>query len=298
MFGIRPDGRVVGKDVDPVIRMLPYLMRRRNDSQVYYKMNVPAEPIDGFIGDRRKISTGISPMSVLIAAYIRSIYEMPTLNRFVMNKKIYDRNELTVSFVVLKTNTKDYCKETAVKITFSPTDTVYDVAEKVGEKIEQNRALEASNESDKLVDLLLTLPLVANLGVQMIRFLDRYGILPKQIIDASPFHTSLFVSNMASIGMNSIYHHIYNFGTTSAFMGIGRKTKRMKISPDGRSETESCYPIGVVIDERITSGAQYALFFGILKKYLKNPALLEVSPAAEIGDSRNTQSASLAADLT
>lgn len=258
-------------------------------------MNVPAEPIDGFIGDRRKISAGISPMSVLIAAYIRSIYEMPTLNRFVMNKKIYDRNELTVSFVVLKTNTKDYCKETAVKISFLPTDTVYDVAEKVGEIIEKNRDLKASNESDKLVDLLLALPFIANIGVQLIRVLDRYGILPKMIIDASPFHTSLFVSNMASIGMNSIYHHIYNFGTTSAFMGIGRKTKRMKVSPDGRSETESCYPIGVVIDERITSGAQYALFFGILKKYLKNPALLEAPPTAEIGEA---QSASLAADLT
>lgn len=64
-------------------------------------------------------------------------------------------------------------------------------------------------------------------------------------------------------------------------MGIGRKSKRMRIAADGSIDTESCYPVGVVIDERITSGAQYALFFGILKKYLKNPELLESSPVAE-----------------
>lgn len=281
MFGRRPDGREVRSGIDPIIRVLPYIMRRRNDSQVYYKMNIPSEPIDGFIGERRKTNAGLSPMSILIAAYIRAVKEMPTINRFVMNKRIYERNELTVSFIVLKSNTKEHCKETPVKVAFSEDDTIFDVADKVSAAIEKNRSLAASNSTDKLVNILLTMPVIANLGVQTIRVLDRYGLLPKKIIDVSPFHTSLFVSNMASIGMGSIYHHIYNFGTTSGFMGIGRKSKRMRIAADGTVSTESCYPVGVVIDERITSGAQYALFFGILKKYLKNPELLESSPVAE-----------------
>lgn len=281
MFGRRPDGREVRSGIDPIIRVLPYIMRRRNDSQVYYKMNIPSEPIDGFIGERRKTNAGLSPMSILIAAYIRAVKEMPTINRFVMNKRIYERNELTVSFIVLKSNTKEHCKETPVKVAFSEDDTIFDVADKVSAAIEKNRSLAASNSTDKLVNILLTMPVIANLGVQTIRVLDRYGLLPKKIIDVSPFHTSLFVSNMASIGMGSIYHHIYNFGTTSGFMGIGRKSKRMRIAADGSIDTESCYPVGVVIDERITSGAQYALFFGILKKYLKNPELLETSPVAE-----------------
>lgn len=281
MFGRRPDGREVRSGIDPIIRVLPYIMRRRNDSQVYYKMNIPSEPIDGFIGEHRKTNAGLSPMSILIAAYIRAVKEMPTINRFVMNKRIYERNELTVSFIVLKSNTKEHCKETPVKVAFSEDDTIFDVADKVSAAIEKNRSLAASNSTDKLVNILLTMPVIANLGVQTIRVLDRYGLLPKKIIDVSPFHTSLFVSNMASIGMGSIYHHIYNFGTTSGFMGIGRKSKRMHIAADGSIDTESCYPVGVVIDERITSGAQYALFFGILKKYLKNPELLESSPVAE-----------------
>ncbi len=281
MFGRRPDGREVRSGIDPIIRVLPYIMRRRNDSQVYYKMNIPSEPVDGFIGEHRKTNAGLSPMSILIAAYIRAVKEMPTINRFVMNKRIYERNELTVSFIVLKSNTKEHCKETPVKVAFSEDDTIFDVADKVSAAIEKNRSLAASNSTDKLVNILLTMPVIANLGVQTIRVLDRYGLLPKKIIDVSPFHTSLFVSNMASIGMGSIYHHIYNFGTTSGFMGIGRKSKRMHIAADGTVSTESCYPVGVVIDERITSGAQYALFFGILKKYLKNPELLETSPVAE-----------------
>lgn len=276
MFGKRPDGKAVGKELDPIIRLTSYLMPQRCDAQVFHKINIPSAPVDAFVKKHRQNGLTISPMTVFISAYIRAIHEMPSLNRFVVNKMIYDRNELAVSFVILKANSKEESKETAIKLFFESENTIYDVADKVNTAIEDNRAMDKSNKTDAFANMLLSMPALTNFFIKFIMFLDRYGLLPKKIIDISPFHTSLFISNMASIGMGDIYHHIYNFGTTSYFLGMGAKERRFKIQSDGSTRVESVYPVGVVIDERIASGAQYALFFGIVKRYLKNPELLEV----------------------
>lgn len=275
MFGFRPDGKVVKNNVDPIIKLVPYVMRCRNDSQVFYKIFVNATPLDEYIGEVRRNGVTLSAMTILIAAYVRTLAELPVMNRFVVNKQIYERNEIAIAFTILKSNTKENSEETTVKLFFTPGETLSEINRKISAAINENKPVASKNSIDKLVDTMLSIPWLTNFGVLTCMFLDRYGLLPKAVIDLSPFHSSLFVSNMASIGMDAIYHHIYNFGTTSAFMGIGKKQRRLKILTKGETVTECCYPVGIVIDERIATGAQYALFFNLMKKYLKNPALLE-----------------------
>ena len=278
MFGFRPDGKVVNGQIDPIIKLVPFIMRRRNDSQVFYKIFVNSAPLDKYIGEVRRNGTTLSAMTILIAAYVRTLAELPVMNRFVVNKQIYDRNEIAIAFTILKSNTKENSEETTVKLFFKPGETLSQINKKITDAINENKPITNKSSIDKLVRGLLSLPFLTNAGVLTCMFLDRYGLLPKTVINLSPFHSSLFVSNMASIGMDAIYHHIYNFGTTSAFMGIGKKQRRLKISARGEAVTESCYPVGIVIDERIATGAQYALFFNIMKRYLKNPELLELAP--------------------
>ncbi len=277
MFGFRPDGKVVNGQIDPTIKLVPFIMRRRNDSQVFYKIFVNSAPIDKYIGEVRRNGTTLSAMTILIAAYVRTLAELPVMNRFVVNKQIYDRNEIAIAFTILKSNTKENSEETTVKLFFEPGETLSQINKKITDAINENKPVTNKSSIDKLVSGLLSLSFLTNAGVLTCMFLDRYGLLPKPVINLSPFHSSLFVSNMASIGMDAIYHHIYNFGTTSAFMGIGKKQRRLKISARGEAVTESCYPVGIVIDERIATGAQYALFFNIMKRYLKNPELLELA---------------------
>ena len=115
----------------------------------------------------------------------------------------------------------------------------------------------------------------------MIRFLDRYGLIPGAILDASPFHTSMFVTNMASIGMPAVKHHIYNFGTTSMFFSIGMVERSVTVGPDGKATRKRMLPLGVVADERICAGAIYARLVDGVMKGLNNPAILE-TPARNV----------------
>ena len=143
------------------------------------------------------------------------------------------------------------------------------------EYIEQNKDIEASNSTDSLVKLLNHIPdfLLRNV-IRFLMFLDRHGALPKAVIKASPFHTTAFITNVGSLGIDSIYHHVYNFGTTSMFFSMGKK-KKSYIYEDDEIKEEKCITLAFVGDERICDGYYYANSFKLLTKYLKKPELLE-----------------------
>ena len=185
---------------------------------------------------------------------------------------------LTASFALLKeTQEVDAIEENTVKCHFDPRDTIYDVAERVNNAIEQNRREEADNATLKVAKLLLR-PALANTVVFLARALDRYGVLPKYIMEASPFHTSLFITHMGSIGMPAVNHHIYNFGTTSLFLSLGSVERQTVIGSDGKAARKRYLPIGITADERICAGAMYARMVNRMMHYLNNPELLEAPP--------------------
>ena len=140
--------------------------------------------------------------------------------------------------------------------------------------MEENRATGDTNSTDKVISTLLGIPGILSVGVGLFKLLDHFGLLPKAILDASPFHTSIVVSNLASIGTNCIYHHCYQFGTTSIIMTIGVP----KEIPHRHGKTvtfERCLPFGIVMDERICSGSYFARAFVRFREYLADPTLLE-----------------------
>jgi hypothetical protein len=145
------------------------------------------------------------------------------------------------------------------------------------EYIETNRS-EGDNSTDKLAKLLVSIPGLMRIGFNLFRWADKHGFLPRAIIDASPFHTSMSITNLASIRTNHIFHHIYNFGTTGVFIAMGNTREVPKRKLDGEIYFEKCIPLGVVMDERICSGSYFALAFRQFRKYLSNPELLENAP--------------------
>ena len=102
--------------------------------------------------------------------------------------------------------------------------------------------------------------------------LDLHGLLPRKIIELSPFHTSLFITNLASINTNYIFHHCYEFGTTSVFICMGKPVRDPLAGPDSRKKQ---MPLGVVMDERIATGIEYSRFFAAFSRYMKQPEVLE-----------------------
>lgn len=277
MFGRRADGKLL-KKIDPIIALTPYLMPMRCDAQVFLNLKLDYEKIARYIVEQGQKGNKITFMEIIIAAYVRVVSELPEINRFVANKRLFARTQLTVSFALLKeTANVDDVEENTVKCHFDPKDTIFDVAERVGAAIEQNRREEADNSTMKVAKLLLN-PFLANTIVFAARFLDRYGIMPKYIMDASPFHTSMFFTQMASIGMPAVNHHIYNFGTTSLFVSMGSVIRENTVGPDGKATRKRYLPIGITADERICAGAVYAKLVNRIMYYINNIELLETPP--------------------
>lgn len=270
---MRADGKRL-KNVDPMYAVAAYIMDKRIDSMNMITIDIPVEPIQNYLNEKRKNGVNISHMDVILAAYLRTLSEYPELNRFVVNKKIYQRNEIAVGMVVLQTGKLD---GTMSKMFFNPDDTIFNVNDTINCYVEENRDAPENNGTEKMIKILLSVPGVLPLGVAFFKWLDKHGLLPKSIIDMSPFHMSLGITNLASIRTNHIYHHCYEFGTTSMFLAMGN-TREVPRRKGGEIIFEKCMPIGVTMDERICSGSHFAVAFRRMKQYLKNPELLETPP--------------------
>lgn len=273
MFEHRSDGKKV-KNVAPIFRVIPFIMMQRNDSQVYFKQDIPIKKMDEYIDKKAAEGIKISYMNIIYAAIVRIIHERPHLNWFVMNGTLYERNKIYVSLAIKK-SLSDEGQETVTKIGYDGTENIFEIKDKLEKAIEKNKDTATVNNTDKAIKFFNLVPNTLILWtVRLLKLLDKYGLMPKFIINLSPFHTSVFLTNVGSLGIDSIYHHIYNFGTTSMFFSMGKKKKSF-IYEDDEIREEKCITIAFVGDERICDGYYYATSFKQLTKYLKKPELLE-----------------------
>ena len=268
---MRQDGTRV-KNLTPIMQALPYIMPRRFDAQNWASDYVDEEIMKQYIRQKRREGHSVTHMSVLAAAYYKAALEHPKVNYFVMNRKIYKRNHFCFSFVILKTRADGTPDETTLKIFLEPEDTVFTISRKIKEHIDQNLQAAHNNRTDRFANFAFRVPGLARLVFGLAYHLDLHGLLPRKIIDLSPFHTSLFITNLASINTSYIFHHCYEFGTTSVFICMGKPVLDPLAGPGSRKKL---MPLGVVMDERVATGIEYSRFFAAFSRYLKNPEVLE-----------------------
>lgn len=277
MFGRRPDGRRVER-IDPVMRITPYVMPMRCDAQVFLKHRADMEVMSRYIR-RQKQEKGekISYMQILVAAYVRAVSHNPEVNRFIMNKQLFARNNCSAAFTILKDPADADKGEAVVKIKFDPTDTIYDVRDRMEAGVAANRGDQPAGFMDKLLNFLFAVPGLATVVVGLVRFLDRYGLAPGVLMEELPFYVGMYITNTASIGLHDVNHHIYNWGNVGLFLGMGT-TERIAVVENGETRMKRYIPIGITADERVCSGAHYARFFTDWKRYIEHPELLETPP--------------------
>lgn len=282
-WGDRYDGWRVRK-VDAVFQVIPYFLRTRMDAQNYFEERINIDGIEDFIKEHREEIPGLSIMHIVIASMVRLISQRPNLNRFVVWNKIFARNYLNFSIVV-KRSISDDGEETLIKPYFQPTDTIQDVARKIREEQEKNQKVGQSNNSDKLSRLFGYIPdFIMRIVVLTLLWLDKVGLLPRLIEQASPWHSSVFLTNIGSIGVESIYHHLYEFGNCSLFIAMGKKSQRHTVNRAGELSTYKSIMLKFVMDERICDGYYYASSMRLLNKILQDPAQLLTPPEKVIVD--------------
>jgi hypothetical protein len=216
-------------------------------------------------------------MQILVAAYVRTVSHNPEVNRFIMNKQLFARNNCSAAFTILKDPTDADKGEAVVKIKFDPTDTIYDVRDRMEAGVAANRGDQPAGFVEKLLNFLFAVPGLATVIVGLVRFLDRYGLAPAILMEELPFYVGMYITNTASIGLHDVNHHIYNWGNVGLFLGMGT-TERVAVVENGGTRMKRYIPIGITADERVCSGAHYARFFTDWKRYLEHPELLEMPP--------------------
>jgi hypothetical protein len=283
-WGDRYDGRLL-RSLDPFMRIMPYIMRTRSDAQVFFEDRIEITHVERWLRRLRDEGhTEIGFLQVLMAAMVRTFSQKPQLNRFVAGQKVYARNEILISLALKKRLSED-STETTVKLAFAPTDTVWDVAKRINAAVEENKKSAATNNTDVAARLFMLVPgFLLRFVIWTIRALDFHGKMPKVIHRLSPFHTSIFVTDIGSLGIKSIYHHLYDLGTTSTFVGFGVKQTLHETDKEGRQVTKRYIGIKVVNDERICDGHYYAMAFRYFISLFKDPAQLERPPEKIVDD--------------
>ena len=179
MFGLRSDGRKL-KTLDPLFRVIPHVMKDRNDAHVYYTQDLPIAALDEYIAKKAEEGIKMSYMNIIYAALVRLLAEKPHLNRFVMDGRTYARHDITVSLAVKKGMTED-AEETNVKIHYTGKENIFEIKEKLDTTVAENKKVETQNDTDKLVKFLAHIPdWLYKIVVNFLMWLDNMELFQKQ----------------------------------------------------------------------------------------------------------------------
>lgn len=278
-FGDRSDGYRL-RSLQPMSKVSPYIMPDRSGASVYFHDSFEVTEVENYIRKKRNQGLkGFGVMHVLIASYVRVVSQRPVVNRFLSGQRVYSHDGDIVVLLTIKREMTLDAEETIVKMHFSPTDTADIVYEKLTKLINENREANPDSDFDNTAKILNYIPgvLLKN-AVWFLKLLDYFGMLPKSLIEISPFHGSLFITSMGSLGVPPVFHHLYNFGNIPAFLSFGAKYKRNELKDDGTVVQRKYIDYNVVCDERICDGFNLASAFKLMKSYLKNPHVLDEQP--------------------
>ena len=278
-LGDRRDGRRV-RTLPPMHYVSPYIMKVRSDSQNQFEDVIDITNIEHYLDAKhREGYTDMTLLHVILAAYVRVVSERPGINRFISGQRIYARKNIEC-VMTIKKEMSLHAQETCIKVEFDPRDDIYNVYKKFQKTV--HYAVEADTGMDNVAGALVKLPGIFLRGVvALLRGLDYIGLLPKAMMNVSPFHGSMIITSMGSLGIPAIYHHLYDFGNLPLFISYGSIFSGDAIRRDGTRERHHFVTFKVVTDERICDGYYYASAFKKIKRYLLHPEALD-EPAKSV----------------
>ena len=282
-FGDRYEGRRL-RTLDPVSIVSPYIMKTRSGSQNLLMDEIKLSPIDEYLARKKQEGfKGISYMHVIVAAYIRAVSQYPSINRFISGQRIYKRDKIVVAMTI-KQKMSIESPDTAIKVCFEPDATIDDVYYAFEKAINDYRE-QPDSDFDSIAGILRHFPgLLLKFFIGTLCFLDYFGLMPTAIVNLTPFHSSMYKTNLGSLGIPPVYHHLYNFGNVPIFLAFGAKKRRNEIADDGSVIKQTYIDLSYVLDERICDGYYFGAAYKFMRKVFKNPSILDEKPESVAQD--------------
>lgn len=283
-FGDRKEGRLL-RSLPAFAKFVPFIMPTRNDACNQYEESFEVSDVDRRL---RKLRVdgykGIGILHFIIAAYIRGVSMLPGMNRFIVGRRIYARDNIEVVMTVKRSLAID-ATETTIKVVFEPTDTIFDVYRKMSEKIDEIKTVEGNNNTEDVAEAMCKAPrFLLRFALTILRIMDYFGWLPQSLLDASPFHGSMIITDLGSLRIGPIYHHIYNFGTLPVFISFGEKRHAYELDRHGNMVDRKYVDCKFVMDERTVDGHYYAQFLQAFRYICQHPEIVETPPSKVVED--------------
>ena len=285
-WGDRSDGRRV-RTLSPMAQITSYFQVERNTCSNLFDESFEITHVDRYIRQKRREGmTDFGITHVLLAAYVRGVAKYPQLNRFISGQKVYSRGEDIQYCMVVKKEMTVESPDTSIKVHLTPHDTARDVYEKLNAAVaEVKKSAELDSSLDNLIAVFTLIPsVIMKFLVWLLKLLDYFGLLPRFLLELSPFHGSLFFTSMGSLGIRPIYHHLYDFSNLPVFGAFGCKRRAYEVQEDGSVAQRKYIDVKFVLDERIVDGYYYATFFKYFRRLMRNPEILDLPPEEVVQD--------------
>ena len=269
------------RDIDALHWFMPYLYPNRADNEAFIKEEFDLTNLEAFLAKKNEGRTKdkYTIFHAIAAALVKTVTLRPKMNRFIQGRRLYQRDELSLAFVVKK-EFNDESHEALAFIKFPEDTTIDSLHERIMAEIHECRSDKLDNSTQGM-ELFTKLPRwVMRVVMWVLHRLDFYGKVPYDLIKADPNYSSVFITNLGSIKLNAAYHHLTNWGTNSLFVVIGEKGVKPVFQPDGSYEMHSVLGVGITLDERIADGYYYAKTIRLIKHLIEHPELLD-RPANE-----------------
>ncbi len=260
----RRDGKRV-KDIDAMHVLMPYIKPNRCDSDVFINQKLDVTELVKYYEEMKLKDNDLTYFHLFITLIAKTIYNRPLLNRFIVNKKYYDRNDVLIAFTA-KVNYEDTSKEILKVIKIDPEDNLFSIKEKTLKAVSDVRNAKEEG-TNSIMNIIGKLPsFLISLVVKVVKYMDRHDLLPKSLINDNLYYSTCIVSNLGSIKSSAIYHNLTDFGTSSILATFGEIREE-----NGRKYAEA----GINIDERIADGVYFVKSVKLMQDILNNPKCLE-----------------------
>ena len=283
-FGDRLDGRRL-RTLAAYLKLKPFIMKYKSGASNYFSDAIEITEVEKYLREKRKEGyLGMGMLHLFVAAYVRVISQYPAINRFCSGQRMFARHDVEI-IMVLKKKLSTESGEATLKLVFDRDATIVDVYNKLKSEIGDLKSESTLSSTDDIAVTLMKLPrLILKFAVGFLGFLDYFGKMPKSLVEASPFHGSIMITDLGSIGLPAIYHHLYDFGNLPAFIAIGAKRRVREMDADGVAVVKKYVDYKLVVDERICDGFMFSQAFKVFKELLKNPEKLDLSPDVVLYD--------------
>ncbi len=269
-------------------RIMPYVMRGRNESVVFHTMRLKVGETRAWLREfnraRGKQRPHATLFHLMIYACSRVFQERPGMNRFISGGRTYQRREVSVSFVAKKRFVENSPLIT-LKLKFSSVEPFDLCVERICAAVDEGRTGSGA-PIDAELRLLLRLPgPVLRIVIAAGRWLDRFNLLPAALIEPDPLFSTIFLTHDGSVGISNATHHLYEYGTCGMHCVMGSLQKAVVVDRSGHPAVQEVLEMKWSFDERINDGFYCAGTLTAIQRMMENPArYISAGKASGAGD--------------